>query len=262
MSSLPAFTLDITRAPAGRPGAAGIAVAGELDGATSPALLEAFHELVSRGGARRLTLDLAGLEFIDSAGLRALIEIDHEAERREVPLDVIPAPEAVTHLLELAGVAQRLRLVGDGPTRPADLDFLERTDAEYEPDDLAPSQARSTVRELLGEALEQPVLSSVVLMTSELVTNAVRHSGASGSSPSIVGLRIVQFPDFIRVEVDDPGPGFDPATRSLEPLPVPGPDQGGRGLLVVDRSAHRWGVRRLENDRGSRFSVWFEIESS
>lgn len=260
MSSIPAFNLDITRGEPGSAREVGIVVSGELDSASSPALLAAFHEVAS-AGANGLTLDLAGLDFIDSAGLRSLIEIDHEAGRREVALVVVPPPEAVTHLLQVAGVAQRLRLAGDGPRRPAELDFLERTEAEYSPDDLAPSRARSTVRELLGDALDQSVLSSVVLMTSELVTNAVRHSGASDSS-SIVGLRVVQFPDCIRVEVDDPGPGFEPSTQTLEPARVPGPDQGGRGLFVVDRSAQRWGVRRLENDRGQRFSVWFEIESA
>jgi anti-sigma B factor antagonist len=260
VSSPPDFSLDVTRGEAAGAGPAAIAVGGELDGASAPALLEAFHELVSPGEVHRLKLDLSRLEFIDSAGLRALIEIEHDAQRREVPLVLVPAPEAVTHLLEVAGVAQRLRLAGEDPNEQADRNFLERTDAEYTPDVLAPSRARSTVRELLRNALEQSVLSSVVLMTSELVTNAVRHSMASDSS-SIVGLRVVQFHDCVRVEVDDPGPGFDPATQVLERVPVPGPDQGGRGLFVVDRSAHRWGVRRLENDRGQRFSVWFEIES-
>jgi anti-sigma B factor antagonist len=257
VSALPAFSLDIIR---GERDSAQLAAEGELDGASSPALLEAFHLLASGGKLQRLTLDLGRVQFIDSAGLRALIEIEHEADRQGVPLDVLPAPEAVTHLLQVAGVAQRLRLMPEGPGHPAELDFLERTDTEYPPDDLAPSRARATVRELLGAALEQPVLASVVLMTSELVTNAVRHSGASECS-SIVGLRVVVFPDGIRVEVDDPGPGFDPSTQSLEPVPLPGPDQGGRGLFVVDRSAHRWGTRRLENERGSRFAVWFDVES-
>jgi anti-anti-sigma factor len=259
LATLPAFKLDITHGEEGSAGTTQIAVTGELDGASAPTLLEAFHELVSSGEARRLTLDLGHLEFIDSAGLRALIELEHGAERREIALVVVPAPEEVTHLLQLAGVAQRLRLVDDGPSGPAAWDFLERTDTEYTPDPLAPSRARSTVRELLGGALEQSVLSSVVLMTSELVTNAVRHSSASEPSSS-VGLRVVTYPDVIRVEVDDPGPGFDPSTQALEPLRVPGPDQGGRGLFVVDRSAQRWGTRRLDNDRGRRFAVWFEIE--
>jgi anti-anti-sigma factor len=238
-----------------------IAVAGELDGASAPALLEAFHNLVSGGELGHLTLDLAGLQFVDSAGLRSLIELQHEAHRRDVQLVVVPAPEEVTHLLELAGVAQRLRLVDEVPGRTPESDFLERTDAEYAADALAPSRARSTVRELLAEALEHSVLASVVLMTSELVTNAIRHSSAAEPS-SPVGLRVVTYPDCIRVEVDDPGPGFDPSTQTLEPIQVPGPDQGGRGLFVVDRSARRWGTRRLENDRGRRFAVWFEIESA
>lgn len=260
MRSLPVFSLDVTRGEEGTAGAA-IAVVGEIDGASAPALLEAFGELVSDGRIKRVTLDLSQVEFIDSAGLRALIEIDHVADRHELPLVVVPAPEAVTHLLQVAGVAQRFRLVGDAPRRPSEPKFLERTDAEYPPDALAPARARSAVRELLGGTLDQPVLSSAVLMTSELITNAVRHSGALDSS-AIIGLRVVRFPDCVRVEVDDPGPGFDPSTQPADRVDVPGPDQGGRGLFVVDRSALRWGVGRLENDRGQRFSVWFEIEYS
>ncbi len=139
MSAPPGFSLDVIRGEDPDVGTGRIAVAGELDGAGAPTLLSAFHELVSSGGVQLLTLDLSRLEFIDSAGLRALIEIEHEAGRQEIAFDVRPAPEAVTRLLELAGVAQRLRLVGDGPGRQAESDFLERTDAEYTRDALAPS---------------------------------------------------------------------------------------------------------------------------
>jgi anti-anti-sigma factor len=260
VSSVPGFNLDIARGEEGSTGTFQFILAGELDGASAPELLEAFRELASSGEVQRLTLDLGRVEFIDSAGLRALIEIEQEAGRQDVPLVVVPAPEAVTQLLEVAGVAERLRLVDDGPSQPRELDFLERTDTEYPPDALAPSRARAAVRELLGSALDGSVLSSVVLMTSELVTNAVRHSAASEPS-STVGLRVVKFPESIRVEVDDPGPGFDPSAQALK-QPAPGPDQGGRGLFVVDRSAQRWGTRRVENDRGRRFAVWFEIQSA
>ena len=91
MSSIPAFNLDITRGEPGSAREVGIVVSGELDSASSPALLAAFHEVAS-AGANGLTLDLAGLDFIDSAGLRSLIEIDHEAGRREVALVVVPPP--------------------------------------------------------------------------------------------------------------------------------------------------------------------------
>lgn len=260
MSAAPAFSVDITRGEASGPETVRIAASGELDGASAPVLLQAFQESLSTDQLQRLTLDLAGLEFIDSAGLRALIALQQEAEQRGLALVVVPAPEAVTHLLQVAGVADRFRLVVDGPTRRAELDFLERTDTEYSPDVMAPARARAAVREVLGDALERPTLSTVVLMTSELVTNAVRHSSASEES-SLVGMRVVVFPEWIRVEVDDPGPGFDPAMHPVELTPVSGPDQGGRGLFVVDRSAQRWGARQLENDRGRRFSVWFEVDS-
>jgi anti-sigma regulatory factor (Ser/Thr protein kinase) len=150
--------------------------------------------------------------------------------------------------------------VDEASSQPRERNFLDRTDTEYTSDALAPSRARAEIKELLGNALDGSVLSSVVLMTSELVTNAVRHSSASEPSAT-VGLRVVRFPESIRIEVDDPGPGFDPSTQELERA-LPGPDQGGRGLFVVDRSAERWGTRRMENDRGSRFAVWFEIQSA
>jgi anti-sigma regulatory factor (Ser/Thr protein kinase) len=101
------------------------------------------------------------------------------------------------------------------------------------------------------------VLAGVVLMTSELVTNAVRH--ASAGRPSTVGLRVAVFPKYVRVEVDDPGQGFDPSEHTFEGGRISGPGHGGRGLFVVDRTATRWGSGRGQTDRGRRFSVWFEI---
>src|SRR5207245_2733634 len=51
----------------------------------------------------------------------------------------------------------------------------------------------------------------------------------------------------VRVEVSDPGPGFQPRTA--------GPEPGGFGLMLVERLADRWGV-----DPGGRSRVWFEID--
>jgi anti-sigma B factor antagonist len=255
----PAFGLKITRGDeGGGADSVHIAVEGELDMASASSLLEAIHDVLSAGAVGALTLDLAALRFIDSTGLRSVIEIEHEAARREVPLTVVHAPGEVTRLLQISGAAERLRLVAENQTSPAELDFLERTDLELTADLHAPSRAREAMRELLGQALDEMSLASVVLMTSELVTNAVLHP--SVSSPSVVGLRVVIFPAHVHVEVDDPGQGFDPRARPPKQIQMPGPDQGGRGLFVVDRSAARWGIGQLENDRGRRFAVWFEVE--
>ena len=85
----------------------------------------------------------------------------------------------------------------------------------------------------------------IVLLTSELVANAVRHAEADP-----IAVRFAVILEHVRVEVGDDGPGFDPEIRADEPGPA-----GGWGLRLVDELADRWGV--ADGD-GSR--VWFEID--
>lgn len=241
-------------------GAVRIVAEGELDSGSSPELLAAARRAMADDRTTELTLDLSQLSFIDSSGMRALIELEHAAAEGKVSLVVVPAPEPVTELLHVAGVAGHLSLVENGQTLAAELDFLERSDLELPADELAPARARATVRELLGRVVEGSELEGVTLMTSELVTNAVIHSSAKRDAT--VGLRMVVFPEVTRIEVDDPGLGFEPGEKILAGPGVPGPGEGGRGLFVIDRLAARWGVRRHQTDRGHRFSVWFEVETS
>jgi hypothetical protein len=55
--------------------------------------------------------------------------------------------------------------------------------------------------------------------------------------------------DLLRVEVSNPGAGFE-----IRP-PSPREEPGGFGLTIVDRIATRWGV---EDDAGT--CVWFELD--
>lgn len=112
----------------------------------------------------------------------------------------------------------------------------------------APSLARLAVDGLAGH-VPPGVLEDVRLLVSELVTNSVRHAGLSLEDS--VRLRVVTTLARIRVEVTDPGPGFEPAAAR-----PPTVDQSsGWGLYIVDRIANRWNVAR---DGGTR--VWFEID--
>lgn len=92
------------------------------------------------------------------------------------------------------------------------------------------------------------VREDVLLLLTELVTNAVRHSGTGPGKP--VAVVVHQWPGGVRVEVADSGPGFTWAGR-----PSPAEETGGWGLLLVDRLADRWGV--APSASGAR--VWFEI---
>jgi anti-sigma regulatory factor (Ser/Thr protein kinase) len=91
-------------------------------------------------------------------------------------------------------------------------------------------------------------MSDLLLLTTELVTNAVRHGGRPGSEIDVTLLRT---DTAVRVEVGDPGPGFDPGASA------PGHDRGW-GLFLVDRLADRWGVERI----GNRTVVWFELAAA
>ena len=111
----------------------------------------------------------------------------------------------------------------------------------------APAQARKAVSRWLRDRVDGALLDDVQLLVSELVTNAVRHQSASGEIEMAVALAGRR----VRVEVSDPGSGF-----SKPKVGEPPPDSlGGRGLLIVDRVASRWGVTPGQPTR-----VWFELE--
>lgn len=92
------------------------------------------------------------------------------------------------------------------------------------------------------------VRETVVLLVSELVSNAVQHGGPHGPTAT-VGLEVETRPDLVRVEVTDAGTG-DP---SLGNGAVNHPS--GRGLLLVEALASRWGCEHLSVGK----TVWFEI---
>jgi anti-sigma regulatory factor (Ser/Thr protein kinase) len=106
--------------------------------------------------------------------------------------------------------------------------------------------ARSFVRDTLAGWGVESRLDDVVLMTSELFTNAVLH-GDGG-----VDVVLVLSDDHLRVEVVDDG------QATLRPhAQQPAADVvSGRGLAIVDALSDTWGNGR--DDRG-RTRVWVEV---
>lgn len=98
------------------------------------------------------------------------------------------------------------------------------------------------LRDALGNRYED-----VVLMVSELVTNAIRH----GSGTTVRMTARVRGGSF-HVEVVDGGNGF------TVPAGTPDPSSpGGRGLRVVGSLSDDWGVYE-----GNSTHVWFELDLS
>ena len=224
---------------------------GELDSGVCGELLEAFELAVAGGDPVEVSLDLRGVTFIDSSGMRTMIQIERLANELGIPLALVPPPDDVTELLRTAGIAERMHVAAGAEPGRLGPEFSDRVDLELAREPHAPSRARAEVREALDGRLEETDIATVVLLTSELVTNAVIHPKAPEESN--LALRLWVYEDGIRVEVEDPGDGFDPANPSSSS------PHGGRGLFLVDRCAMSWGARRTENDHGPRFCVWFEF---
>jgi anti-sigma B factor antagonist len=90
-----------------------IAVRGELDLASSPALQEELDR-VAASDAQMLIIDLRELDFMDSTGLSVLVRAHQRIEEQGRQLAMVRGPQQVQRLLSLTGVADRLTLV-DSP---------------------------------------------------------------------------------------------------------------------------------------------------
>ena len=110
-----------------------------------------------------------------------------------------------------------------------------RFDATFE----AVREARGFLRRATAGRVEPGAQSDLVLVLSELATNAVLHA----RTPFDV---VVTTNGHVRVEVED-GSTNAPVRR------VPS-DEGGRGLMIVEQLCDRWGVQIA----GGRKCVWCE----
>jgi anti-sigma regulatory factor (Ser/Thr protein kinase) len=114
------------------------------------------------------------------------------------------------------------------------------------PEPIAPTLARAALA-TLGSDVPGPVISDVQLLTTEVVSNAVRHASLMPSQEIV--LRVV-INGSIRVEVLDEGPPFQAGPRGTD-----GPGQNGWGLFLLDALATSWGV----DQEGIGKKVWFEV---
>ncbi|MFI2379427.1 ATP-binding protein [Streptomyces sp. NPDC018964] len=123
---------------------------------------------------------------------------------------------------------------------------------EIRPDPAEVGRARRWARSrLAGSGIEadEPLAETLILLVSELVTNAVVHTGR----PAVLRLSL-------------PGTDTEEATVRLEvtdrsdraPVPrcVDGEATGGRGLALVDGLADRWGW----SAEGAGKRIWCELD--
>lgn len=111
----------------------------------------------------------------------------------------------------------------------------------------APSVARRALSRLRGD-IDPPVMETMRLLVTELVSNSVKHSQSES-----VRLKVAVGRSGVLVEVTDQGAGFQHKPQGVLPA-----RESGWGLFLVERLAHRWGISR----EGSGTRVWFELRGT
>ena len=94
--------------------------------------------------------------------------------------------------------------------------------------------------------LPRDMVEVALLLTSELVTNAVKYGGEN------IVLTVRDEPDLFRVEVHDDGP------RAPRVIAAASHAVGGRGLQLVESLAHEWGTSARASGQDGKV-VWFTL---
>jgi len=89
-----------------------LSASGSVDGETSPALAARFHDEIAAGRVK-LVGDLSGVEYMSSAGLRALLETVKEARQHGGDLRLAAVRPDVLRVLDLSGFTRILKLYDD-----------------------------------------------------------------------------------------------------------------------------------------------------
>jgi len=96
-----------------------LAFFGELDLASARGVEEEIERL-ERDRPQQLVLDLRGLTFMDSTGLRLITSADSRARQQGRRLTIIQGPEAVKRVFTITRLDERLDIVEDEPEAASD----------------------------------------------------------------------------------------------------------------------------------------------
>ena len=103
-----------------------VVVRGEVDMATAPSLATHLERALEDPGTRGVGCDLAGVGFLDSTGIGALVHARNLAEQRSKRFCVFGARGHVRQTLQLAAVSEFLHHHDDLEAATAFLDRREK----------------------------------------------------------------------------------------------------------------------------------------
>ncbi|MFM9373823.1 SpoIIE family protein phosphatase [Streptomyces sp. Da 82-17] len=135
-------------------------------------------------------------------------------------------------------------------TRTRSSVITARAAATFDPVGRSVAAARTFVRDTLQGWGHADIVDDAVVLTSELVTNAVVHAGTNAD------VLCLRSEDSVRIEVADRYPEREiPLQQSTHTIGHPD-REGGRGLQLCAALAARWGVEYTSTHK----RVWFQLD--
>ena len=90
-----------------------LTIHGRVDSSTGPQLTDALNEIIN-ASRYKIVLDLAGLEYMSSAGFRALIAAQRTCKHHNLGEVVLAnVPDNIKNALELAGFTTLFKIFND-----------------------------------------------------------------------------------------------------------------------------------------------------
>jgi anti-anti-sigma factor len=216
-----------------------LTITGEIDLSAAGRFSHELGTLVTDAGDKGL-VDLSGVTFIDSSGVRELLAARRAAAALGAQLLLVNPSAACRRVLEISGVWNEFGIAADSDVAPQLREALMRLNLDV----ASLSEGRRFVaRTLRAWEVDEDTIEPILLVANELVANAIVHAH---SAPV---LSLEESGADLLLRVADESPDL-PVTRqaTLD-------SDGGRGLILVEALSDQWGIDT--NDSGKIVWVTF-----
>lgn len=213
-----------------------VSLAGEITWQSSSRVRDRLMLLI-RQGHRSLILNMAGVDYVDSSGLAALISVSRKIRQANGHILLLNTSDAIIRALHQARLSELIPAVGKNVFKhdrvlalPADeAPVIVRT-INVPCDPAAMASTRGDVGEMLSSlGLPRDTTFDLVLALGEALGNAFDH-GSDSNGDNTVTVTVSVYSDRVVMEVTDSGCGC--SFEMGEELPEPS-ETRGRGIRLM-----------------------------
>ena len=206
---------------------------GRLDTYSSPRLDAELRGALD--GVSSLVLDLAGLEYISSAGLRVLLYA-HKVMKRQGKMTVIHVNDVIYGILEVSGF---IGILSIEKTLSSLQEELEQKGKELTLEARIDNNERFT--DFLNaelEAVDCPIKAQMQIDTAvdEILANVAAYAYGDGTGPVSMLISLEEDPRTVILRFTDRGVPFNPLEKEVpDTIDLPADDRpiGGLGIYLV-----------------------------